>query len=83
MVRGAPTVLTCFLSLPANGVSTGGGGPEGPRIIPWLQAGTRFSAIGAPLLVTLVSVSGYYVLLVDRCFWALGGVDTVTLLGTT
>ena len=30
----------------------GGGGPEGPRILSWLQAGPCFSPIGAPLLVT-------------------------------
>ena len=42
-----------------------GGGLEGPRTLPWLQAGSCFSASGAPLLVTSVSVSGYYFLLVD------------------
>ena len=57
------------------------GGPEGPRTLPWLQAEPCISPIGAPLLVLSVSVSGYYFL--SRCFWALGGVDTVSLLGPT
>ena len=38
----------------------GGGSPEGPRTLPWLQAGPYFSPSGAPFLVASVSVSGYY-----------------------
>ena len=41
------------------------GGPEGPRTLPWLQVGPCFSPNGDPLLVTSVSVRGYFFLLVD------------------
>ena len=45
------------------------GGPECPRTLPWLQAGPGFSSSGASLLVTSISVSGYWILVpLSRCF---------------
>ena len=47
----------------------------------FLQAGPRLLKSGAPLLITSVGRVAIYVLPLSVSFWALGGVDTVTLLG--